>query len=74
MESGTTLLAMIESINVRNDPGVDERFTTDWFNNGLLMASLVITIVVFTIILSMYMLHLLVWEPRYLDLKNWNED
>ena len=65
---------MIESINVRNDPGVDERFTTDWFNNGLLMASLVITIVVFTIILSMYMLHLLVWEPRYLDLKNWNED
>ena len=52
---------MIHSLDVRNIEGFD----LVWYESGLFMVSLIITLLTIAIVLVMMVLHYLVWEPSY---------
>jgi hypothetical protein len=60
-ETLTSLFALIHSLDVRKD----EEFDLVWYESGLFMVSLFITLLTILIVLVMMFLHYFIWEPSY---------
>jgi hypothetical protein len=60
-ETLTSLFALIHSLDVRKIEGFD----LVWYESGLFMVSLIITLLTILIVLAMMVLHYFVWEPSY---------
>jgi hypothetical protein len=60
-ETLTSLFALIHSLDVRKD----EEFDLVWYESGLFMVSLFITLLTILIVLVMMCLHYFIWEPNY---------
>jgi uncharacterized membrane protein len=60
-ETLTSLFALIHSLDVRNTEGFDLL----WYESGLFMVSLIITLLTIVIVLFMMVLHYFWWQPSY---------